>query len=170
MPVSLSDWRTLFFFSFKFRLENYKATPFDTKESLDYREVPNPYNPCTIKGIFSDSNNIFLRHKSKDINKKVISKILVDSNFTFTSYVWLSIDHRYIREIPEPVPFLSWHGAQIGSLQVFPCNQNNHGSSGVYVTCIYFDLRVKINTSKMLHDALRSQTHLFCFFLSLRMW
>ena len=28
--------------------------------------------------------------------------------------------HRYTREIPEPVPFLSRHGAQIGGLLVFP--------------------------------------------------
>ena len=38
-----------------------------------------------IKGIVSDFNNIFLWHKSEDINnKKVISKISVDSNLTFT--------------------------------------------------------------------------------------
>ena len=40
-----------------------------------------------IKGIFTDSNNIFLWHESEDINKKkLISKILVDSNFTFSSF------------------------------------------------------------------------------------
>ena len=43
-----------------------------------------------IKGIVTDSNNIFLLHKLEDIDKKrVISKISVDSNFTFTSYAWL---------------------------------------------------------------------------------
>ena len=29
-------------------------------------------------------------------------------------------DHRYTRKIPEPAPFLSRHGAQIGGLWVFP--------------------------------------------------
>ena len=44
----------------------------------------------TLKGIFSDSNNIFLWHKSEDINKKkVISKISVHSKSSFTSYAWL---------------------------------------------------------------------------------
>ena len=43
-----------------------------------------------LKGIVNDSNYIFLWHESKDINiKKVMSKISVDSNVTFTSYVWL---------------------------------------------------------------------------------
>ena len=45
-------------------------------------------------GIFRDSNNIFLWHESEDINqkkKKIISKISFDSNFTFTSYAWLSL-------------------------------------------------------------------------------
>ena len=28
--------------------------------------------------------------------------------------------HRYTIEIPEPAPFLSWHGAQIEGLWIFP--------------------------------------------------
>ena len=40
-----------------------------------------------VKGIFSDSNTIFLWHESEDISKKnLISKISVDSNFTFSRY------------------------------------------------------------------------------------
>ena len=40
-----------------------------------------------VKGIVSDSNNIFLWHESEDINKKkLISKISVDSSVTFSSY------------------------------------------------------------------------------------
>ena len=31
----------------------------------------------------------------------------------------LLFNHRYTREIPEPAPCLSWHGAQIGGLQIF---------------------------------------------------
>ena len=43
-----------------------------------------------FKGIVSDSNNIFLWHETEDINKKmIISKISVDSNFTFTNCAWL---------------------------------------------------------------------------------
>ena len=41
-----------------------------------------------IKGIFSDSN-VFMWLKSGDINKKVISKISLDSTFSFTSYALL---------------------------------------------------------------------------------
>ena len=40
-----------------------------------------------VKGVFSDSNNIILWHKSEDTKqKKLISKISVDSNFTFSSH------------------------------------------------------------------------------------
>ena len=35
-----------------------------------------------LKGIVSDSNNIFLQHESEDVKKKeIISKIFVNSNF-----------------------------------------------------------------------------------------
>ena len=48
-----------------------------------------------VKGIYSDSNNIFLWHELEDINKKkLISKISVDSNFGFSSYAWLCVFHR----------------------------------------------------------------------------
>ena len=42
-----------------------------------------------VKWIFSDSNSIFLWHESK----KLISKISVASNFTFSSYAWLCVFH-----------------------------------------------------------------------------
>ena len=61
------------------------------------------------------------------------------------------------------MPFSSWHGAQIGGLQVFSCNQNTSGSSGAYVTCIYCGLSVKINMCKTLHGAQRLWTHLFFY-------
>ena len=35
-------------------------------------------------------------------------------------YVNFCTVHRYTREIAEPAPFLFWHGAQIGDVQVFP--------------------------------------------------
>ena len=35
--------------------------------------------------IVSDFNNVFLWHESENIYNKVISKIVIDSNFTFTS-------------------------------------------------------------------------------------
>ena len=45
-----------------------------------------------FKGIFGDLNNNFLWHESEDINqKKIISKISVDTNFTFSSYAWLYV-------------------------------------------------------------------------------
>ena len=70
--------------------------------------------------------------------------------------------YRYTMEILEPAPFLFRHGAQIGGLQVFSRNQNNSGSSGVYVTCIYWGLSVKINMRKMPHSTQGSWVHLFC--------
>ena len=70
-----------------------------------------------------------------------------------------------MREIPEPVPFLSWHGAQIGVLWVFPTIKIAVVCQVHYVTCIYCILSVEINTQKMLYGALRSWTHLFCVYL-----
>ena len=83
--------------------------------------------------------------------------------------VWICMHHRYTREIPEPAPFLSQHGAQIGGLWGFYRNWNNRGSSGACVTCINCGLSVKINTRKMPHGALRSWTH-FVLRLFLRVW
>ena len=46
-------------------------------------------NPTNDKEVFSDSNNIILWHESerinKQTNKKLISKILADSNSMFSS-------------------------------------------------------------------------------------
>ena len=74
----------------------------------------------------------------------------------------LSLNHRYTSEIAEPAQLLSGHGAQIGSLWGFSRNQNNCGSSGAYVTCIYCGVSVKIDLGKTTHGTRRSWTHLFC--------
>ena len=42
-----------------------------------------------LKGIVSDSDNIFYNMNQKILTKKVISEISVDFNFTFVSYAWL---------------------------------------------------------------------------------
>ena len=42
-----------------------------------------------FKGVVSDFDNIFYGMNQKILTKKVISKISVDSNFTFASYAWL---------------------------------------------------------------------------------
>ena len=52
--------------------------------------------------------------------------------------------------------FIPAWGSNWGSLG-FSHNQNNRGLSGVYVTCIYCGLSVK-----MLHGAQRLWTHLYC--------
>ena len=44
----------------------------------------------------------------------------------------------------------------------FSHNQNDRGSSGVYIICIYCGLSMKINTRKMPHSMQRSWTHLYC--------
>ena len=60
-------------------------------------------------------------------------------------------------------------GLKLGVFGFF-CNQNNHGSSGAYVTCIYRGPNVKISTRKMLHGAQRSWAHLFCMYFCVRGW
>ena len=55
---------------------------------------------------------------------------------------------------------LAW-GSNLGSSS-FSHNQNNRGSSGAYVTCIYCGVGVKINTRKTPHGAQRSWMHLYC--------
>ena len=51
----------------------------------------------------------------------------------------------------------------------FSRNQNNHGSSGAYITSIYYGLSVKITRVEMQHSAQRSSRHLFCI-LFLCVW
>ena len=89
---------------------------------------------------------------------------VIVSCFTHISWI-LVVHHRYTPEIPEPAPSLFRHGAQIGSLLSFSCNQKNRGSSDAYATCIYHGPRVKINMCKMLHGVQRSWAHFFwvCF-------
>ena len=79
-------------------------------------------------------------------------------------YWFICCSHRYTRVIPEPALFLSWHGAQLGSLRVFSVI-NKRGSTGAYVTRIYCRLSVKINMGKTLHGMRSLWTHLFwvCF-------
>ena len=53
-------------------------------------------NPQVLKEVFSDFNNIISWHESEEVNqkkkkKKLISKISVDSSFTFSSYAWLCV-------------------------------------------------------------------------------
>ena len=70
--------------------------------------------------------------------------------------------HRYTREIPEPAPFLSRHGAQIGGVRVFSVIKiivvrQVHISPASTAVC-----GLKINMCKMPHGARRLWTHLFC--------
>ena len=60
--------------------------------------------------------------------------------------------------------FIQAWGSNWGSAG-FSRNQNNFGSSGAYVTCIYCGLRVTINTCKTPHGAQRPWTHFYyvCF-------
>ena len=55
---------------------------------------------------------------------------------------------------------LAW-GSNWGS-SGFSRNQDNRGTSGAYVTCIYCGLSVKINTHIECRMAQRSWAHLFC--------
>ena len=69
---------------------------------------------------------------------------------TFTTSFPVCLHHRYTQEIPEPALSWFWHEAKIGVFN-FSRNQNKR-SSGVYVTCIYYGLRMKINTRKTRKD------------------
>ena len=71
--------------------------------------------------------------------------------------------HRYTREIPEPVQFLSLHGAQIMGICIFPA---------IKITVIrhvrmYYGFSVKINMCEMPHGAQRSRTHFVCVCFSM---
>ena len=67
--------------------------------------------------------------------------------------------------------FIKAWGSKWGS-SGFSCNVNNRGSTGVYVTCIYcgisMKLSVMINRRKTPHGERRSWTFVLCLFL--RMW
>ena len=63
--------------------------------------------------------------------------------------------HRYKGDPRTCTIFIPTWGSNVGTLG-FTCNQNNCGSSGAYVTCIYCSPNVKINKCKTLHGAPRS--------------
>ena len=74
-----------------------------------------------------------------------------------TTHVWCT--HRYRTEIPEPAPSLSWHGALIGGIWVFPT---------IKITMtrkvrMYCGLSVKKNMHETPHSVRRSWAHLFAF-------
>ena len=66
--------------------------------------------------------------------------------------------HRYREEIPEPAPSLSWHGAPIWGIQVFPMIR----ITVICKVCMYCGLSVKIKTRKTPHGVQRSLTHFIC--------
>ena len=73
-------------------------------------------------------------------------------------YWRLASAHRYRLEIPEPAPSLSWHGAHIGGIRVFPAIK-------ITVICqvrMYCGLSVKVNTRETPHGAWRSWAHFVC--------
>ena len=67
--------------------------------------------------------------------------------------------HRYTREAQNLKHFYPtmWLKLEVFG---FSRNQNNHGSSGAYVTCIYCSLRVKMTCVRW--NAAWRLTHLFC--------
>ena len=73
-------------------------------------------------------------------------------------------NHRYIRGDPMQnlCQFLSCHVAQIRDLWLF-LYQNNHGSSGVHVACIYCGRNTKIDIRKTLHKDCGSICFAFAF-------
>ena len=70
--------------------------------------------------------------------------------------------HRYTREIPEPAPFLSRHGAQIGGCQVLPVIKITVVCQICMSPTSTAVCGVKISTRKMPHGARGSWTHLIC--------
>ena len=76
-----------------------------------------------------------------------------------------SLHVTYIQRRPQNLcHFYPGVGLKLGSLG-FSCNQNNCGSSGAYVTCIYCSLIIKINT----HINIAQHTHIVDAFV-LRVW
>ena len=75
--------------------QNVLMTRWDTtcyKSTVAYNRSPEAVyttNGLALKGIVSDSNNIFFYFMNQKILiKNIIPKVSVDSNFTFTSYAW----------------------------------------------------------------------------------
>ena len=62
----------------------------------------------------------------------------------FLEELFLIAYHRHTREIPEPAPFLSRHGAQIGGIRVFPT---------IKITVIHQVRSERENTCETLHGA-----------------
>ena len=89
-----------------------------------------------------------------------------DLDFYYTLYLWplckrsiSSTDiHRRSQNLRHFYPSM---GLKLEVFRFFR-NQNSRGSSGAYVTCIYWSQSVNINTHKRPHDVRRSWKHLHC--------
>ena len=81
-----------------------------------------------------------------------------DSHNQCASYKILS---QIYKGDPRACAILSQHGTQIVGIRVSR-NQNNRGSPGANITCIYRGLGVKMNKHKTPHGARRSRAHLLC--------
>ena len=70
------------------------------------------------------------------------------------------------REIPEPVPFLSWHGAQIGGIRFYQRSKKNM----ICLVHMYCGLSMKIKMRKTLHGTRRSWTYFVCVCFHVCAW
>ena len=93
--------------------------------------------------------------------------VLSDERWLYLALYWWSgtfkFLHRYMYTMKDPLyqhHFDTAWGSNWGSLGFYG-NQNNHGSSGVYVTCIYCSLsmKMKINMYKTRPGGQRSWAH-----------
>ena len=74
--------------------------------------------------------------------------------------------NRYLLEIPEPVPSLSWHSAPSGGIQVFPMIR----ITMIRQVCMYCGLSVKMITREMPDGTQRLWTHLLSLLLFPHVW
>ena len=119
-----------------------QCTPINTK-SVKASWLNLCFQHCELLGIFNMQNQC----KGHEYH-------FVLSGFCF--------NHRYTTEVPEPASSWSRHEAQIGVFRFL--YQNNRGSSGACVTCMYCSLSVMTNTHKTPSDEQRSSRHLFCVY------
>ena len=117
---------------------------------------------CWHFSVFKTNLSVF-----KQILELVLNKPLelfpggLEALIQVSNQVWWMHRSIYTGDPRTCAILISAWGSNWGSL-AFSRYQNTRGLSGVYATCIYCDLSVKINRHKTPHGAWRAWAHLFC--------
>ena len=136
-------------------IESYsKCCSFSEIWFLQIEMKVSPWMLCLFYGMLYENYADY----SHRVYKRCVSKciqLLQDKN-DFTAN--LRLYHRYKPEIPEPAPSLSWYGAPVGGIRVFPTIK----ITGICQVCMCCGLSVKIKMRGTPHGAWRSWKHFVC--------